>query len=236
MPMPDPLLITGPPDDLQATVELENTTDHRISLRGVVLRRKGEDDLAARFGAILPPDSTTRVPVQLSVPVTTAPGDYSAQLEIGGQSRTATLRVEAKISARVIPDHVLAEPGRTKVQLRLVNQGNVAIPLARTTRGQTGDDDDDPEVSLVLTASAVLGAGETREVTGTLTVPDGLDPARRHEALVPVGVCDLRVTVLPRDPEKPVRASDRGTTTRTTKRRTAQPRTTEPRRPRQERS
>lgn len=209
--MGEPLLLAGPPDDLRATIELENTTDQRMTLRGMVLRRKGEDDQSGRFAAILPPSSTTSVPLRLALSPTTAPGDYPAHLEIGGQSREATLRVEEKIAARITPDHVLAEPGRTTVRLRAVNQGNVAIPLARTTQADVHEDDvserrddDVPSVTLKLKTSTVLDPGATLDLRGTLSVPDGLDPARRHEALVPVGVCDLLVTVLPLDPAPPV--------------------------------
>jgi len=199
----EPVLLTGPPDNLRATVSLENASDKRISLRGLVLRRAGADDLAVRFGAILPPASSTTVPLSIALPVTTPPGEYGAQIEIAGQTREATLRVETKISARLTPGRILAAPGPSTVELRLANEGNVDIPLARTTRGRTTDDGPDwgDDVVLELAQPLLLQAGDVIDLAATVVVPDGLDPTRRHEAAVPVGVCDLIVIVLPRDVE-----------------------------------
>ena len=203
--MPEPLLLSGPPDGLRANVSLENASDKRVSVRGLVLRRDGADDLAVRFGAILPPASTTAVPLSIALPQTTPPGEYDALIEIGGQSRQVRLQVDPKISARLTPDQILAPPGTSRIGLRIVNQGNVDIPLAAVTRARTTDDGPDfgADVTLDLGQAVVLSPGSTLELTGTLTVPDDLDPTRRHEAPVPVGVCDLIVIVLPRDPDQP---------------------------------
>ena len=101
------------------------------------------DDLAVRFGAILPPTSTTTIPLSIALPQTTPPGEYDAQIEIGGQSRQVRLQVDPKISARLTPDQILAPPGTSQVGLRIANQGNVDIPLAAVTRARTTDDGPD---------------------------------------------------------------------------------------------
>ena len=222
----EPVLLTGPPESLHATLSLANTSEGRLSVKDLVLRREGAEDIGVRFAAILPPGVTTSVPVSVALPATTPPGEYIGELEIAGQSRTATIRIEPKLAASLSPARVLATAGVTPLELRLTSKANVDIPLAAHTRGRTedGGPDPGPDIELELDAPGVLHPGESLVLTGSLRVPDGLDPTRRHEALVPIGVNDLTVLVLPRDPR--TTTSTTTSTTATTKTRTTETTTT----------
>jgi hypothetical protein len=95
---------------------------------------------------------------------------------------------------------VLATPGRQRVTLTLVNHGNVDIPLAALARARTDDGGPDPgpDVSLTVLDPTTVEPGAIVSVAAELTVPDELDPTRRHVARIPVGTADLEVVVLPR--------------------------------------
>ena len=95
---------------------------------------------------------------------------------------------------------------RANAKVTVVNEGNVPIPLAAVTRARTDDGGPDPgpDVTLRVADPPVVDPGTTVTVDATLSVPDELDPTRRHLARVPVGTADLDVIVLPRTAsEKP---------------------------------
>ena len=61
-----------------------------------------------------------------------------------------------------------------------------------------GGPDPGPDISLTVLDPTTLEPGTIVSVAGELTVPDDLDPTRRHVARIPVGTADLEVVVLPR--------------------------------------
>ncbi|HEX2704603.1 MAG TPA: hypothetical protein VHM65_02500 [Candidatus Lustribacter sp.] len=167
--------------------------------------RDGHPGVAGQASALIPPGATEQVDLTIPMDPYTEPGEYAAQLDVGGVLRPVVVVVEPELAMRVSPAKVLAGPGRTSLELVVRNDGNVAIALAGTTRSWTvpsgkGDADHGPEVTLRLGADdLVLEPGGMVRVTATLEVPEDLDREHRHESRVPLGLADLTVLVLPRD-------------------------------------
>jgi len=197
---PAGIVLTGPPRQLRATVAVENAVDQRVTVHGLVLHREGEAPVSAPATALIPPGATADVPVTFRLEPTTAPGEHTAEVEVGGIRRSALIHVEPDLSVRISPRRTLAAPGRQTVSLFVANEGNVDLPLAPTTRARTDDGGPDPGPDVVLEVddAPTLRPGATATVSGHLVVPAALDPTRRHVARIPVGTADLEVIVLPR--------------------------------------
>ena len=197
---PPGIVLAGPPGQLRATVSVENAVDQRVTVRGLVLHREGEAPVSAPATALIPPGATAEVPVTFRLDPTTAPGEHTAEVEVGGVRRAALLHVEPDLSVRVSPRRTLAAPGRHAVTLLVVNDGNVDLPLARTTRARTDDGGPEPGPDVVLEVAdpPTVRPCAFATVSGHLDVPANLDPTRRHTARIPVGTADLEVIVLPR--------------------------------------
>jgi hypothetical protein len=200
-PPSDAIVLTGPPALLRATVSVENAVDQRVSVRGLTLHRSGREALTGAGAAVIAPGATAEVPVAFRLEPDTPPGDYPAEVEVGGIRREAVLRVEPDLSMHVSPRRVLAEVGEQELTITVANDGNLAIPLAAVVRARTDDGGPDPgpDVTLTLDAATTAAPGTTRVLRGSLSVPTELDPTRRHTARVPVGTADLDVIILPRD-------------------------------------
>jgi hypothetical protein len=194
------IVLAGPPGQLRATVSVENAVDQRVTVRGLVLHREGEAPVSAPATALIPPGATAEVPVTFRLNPTTAPGEHTAEVEVGGVRRSALIHVEPDLSVRVSPRRILAAPGRQAVSLLVVNDGNLDLPLAPITRARTDDGGPDPGPDVVLEVAdpPTVRPGTTATVSGHLDVPADLDPTRRHIARIPVGTADLEVIVLPR--------------------------------------
>ena len=202
MPSHDAIVLTGPPGLLRTTVSVANAVDQRVSVRGLTLHRSGQQALIGAGAAVIAPGATAQVPVSFRLEPDTPPGEYAAEVEVGGIRREAVLRVEPDLSMHVSPHRLLAQVGDQAVELALTNDGNLAIPLAAVVRARTDDGGPDPgpDVTLKLTDATTAAPGTTSVLRGSLSVPDELDPTRRHTARVPVGTADLDVIILPRDP------------------------------------
>jgi hypothetical protein len=206
------IVLTGPPGQLRTAVSVENVAEQRVAVRGPALHRSGHEPLTGAGAAVIGPGATARVPVTFSLEAGTPPGEYDAEVEVGGVRRPALLRVEPRPSLSVSPRRLLAGVGRTTVVLTVTNDGNVGMALAPLARARTrwddggpgrsrddaGRDDPGPDVSLSLTQPPTVEPGATVTVEGRLDVPGDLDPTRRHVARLPVGTADLDVTILPR--------------------------------------
>ena len=203
-PSSDAIVLTGPPGLLRATVSVENAVDQRVAVRGLTLHRSGQQALAGAGAAVIAPGATAQVPVSFRLEPDTPPGEYPAEVEVGGIRREAVLRVEPDLSMHVSPRRVLAEVGGSAVTITVTNDGNLPIPLAAVVRARTDDGGPDPgpDVTLTLTDATTAAPGTTSVLRGSLSVPDQLDPTRRHTARVPVGTADLDVIILPRDPSE----------------------------------
>ena len=198
------IVLTGPPSLLRATVSVENAVDQRVAIRGLTLHRTGQQALTGSGAAVIAPGATAALPVTFRLQQDTPPGEYAAEVEVGGIRREALLRVEPDLSMHVSPRRTLAEVGRQELTVTVANDGNLAIPLAAVVRARTDDGGPDPgpDVTLTLTAGVTVGPGTTTVLEGHLTVPAELDPTRRHTARIPVGTADLDVIILPRDPSE----------------------------------
>ena len=199
-----PLIFAGPPGQLLSTVSVANTGDRRLVLRTLTVRREGGADVVARAPAVVRPGDTVTVPVSVELEPRTPPGDYAAAVEVSGVSREAVLRVEPHLSVRVRPRRILGVPGSQALTILVSNDSNVAVPLAAVTKAYTDDGGSDPgpDVLLTLDRPETLEPGAAVELAGRLEVPTDLDPARRYRALIPIGVGDLEVLILPRAPEE----------------------------------
>ncbi|HSV66930.1 MAG TPA: hypothetical protein VLJ59_13600 [Mycobacteriales bacterium] len=196
-------MLSGPPSNVRGVVPVDNPGNQRLVVRGVIVHRDGAPDLTISTAVVVSPGARVSVPVTVSLPAGTPPGDIAAELEVAGNRHPAVLRVEQQLAMRVSPAQVLARPGQVAVELVVHNDGNVAIALAREAHGYTRDDGDSvgPDIRLSLGNVGEVGPGAQVEVTATLDVPADLAPYRRHEARIPVGLTDLAVVVLPRDPD-----------------------------------
>lgn len=195
-----PIVVSGPPRQLHATVTVENASDTRLSVRGPALHVEGAGPVGGSGAALVGPGATTAMPVAFALDPTTAPGTYAAELELGGIRQPAVVTVLFDVSMSVEPDTLLADPGTQEVVLVIANDGNVRMPLSPRAIARTDDGGPDPgpDVTLLLDDPGVVEPGETRTVTGRIEVPDNLEPARRHVATLPVGTADLEVIILPR--------------------------------------
>lgn len=201
----EPLVLVGPPGRLRAVVTVANTGDRRLAVRSSTVRREGAPDLPGLASGVVDPGATDSVPVTVALEPGTAPGDYTAELEVAGVRRAVVLRVEPELAMHVSPRRMLAEPGTQTVTLVVRNEGNVDVPLAPVTRARTDDGGPDPgpDVTLTLRSPGTVPAAGSVTRTGRLDVPADLDPTRRHRASVPVGLADLDVIVLARSTPAP---------------------------------
>lgn len=198
----DPLIFTGPPSRLSADLTVANTGDRRLAVRGVTIVREGSVDLDVQAAALVPPGATASLAVTLPMDPGTSPGDYPAEVHVAGIRRAAVLRVEAVLAMHITPRRLLADPGTHGVSIVAVNEGNVELTLASVTQGRTSDGgrEPGPDVTLTLKTPVILAAASTVTVNGRLRVPPSLEPTRRHTAKVPIGLADLEVIILPRNP------------------------------------
>ena len=205
-PAVDTIVLTGPPSLVRATVSVENAVDQRVAVRGLTLHRTGRAALTGSGAAVIAPGATADLPVSFRLDPDTPPGEYAAEVEVGGIRREAVLRVEADLSMHGSPRRVLADVGANALTLTVTNDGNLTIPPASVVRAHTDDGSPDPDagpdVTLTLTAAATLAPGSTTVLEGHLMVPEELDPTRRHTARIPVGTADLDVIILPHDPSE----------------------------------
>lgn len=201
---PDPIVLTGPPTRLRATVTVENTSDARLTVRGSALHLEGGRVATGTAAALIGPGTTASLPVVVPLDPLTSPGTYAAELEVSGARRAAVVHVEPHLSLEVSPGRILAVPGRQSVTLVVANHGNVAMPLAARVVARTDDGGPEPgpDVTLVFKAAVTVEPGGSATLTGRLEVPSTLDPARRHTATLPVGVADLSVIILPHRPSE----------------------------------
>lgn len=198
------IVLTGPPGLLRATVSVENAVEQRVVVRGLTLYRPGQSAVTGSGGAVIAPGATAHVPVSFRLEPHTPPGEYPAEVEVGGLRREALLRVEPDLAMHVSPRRVLAGIGRSPVTLTVANDGNLAIALAAVVRAPTDDGGPDPgpDVTLTLSSATTLAPGTTILLECQVSVPADLDPTRRHTARIPVGTADLDVIILPRDPSE----------------------------------
>ena len=97
------LLVVGPPSQLRTTVTVENTAGQQVAVRAAALHREGESPVPGGVAALIPAGATATVPVSFALAPGTPPGEYAAEVEVGGTRRAATVRVEPHLAMRVSP-------------------------------------------------------------------------------------------------------------------------------------
>src|SRR6478752_776604 len=86
------LLVVGPPGQLRTTVTVENTAGQQVAVRAAALHREGEASVPGGVAALIPAGATATVPVSFALAPGTPPGEYAAEVEVGGTRRAATVR------------------------------------------------------------------------------------------------------------------------------------------------
>ncbi len=206
-----PLLLTGPPSRVAGLVTIANTGSQPLAVSAARVLHAELDEAPATLAAVVAPGSTQAAEVVAAYPPGTPPGTYAAHVDVGGQQREAQVVVEANAANTVRPNRIyLTGPTAQSVdvELEVTNTGNVDLPLALIATAPLVvvvpfGIDQGPEVMVAFNGldpfSIVVPPGQARRLTATVTLPDQLDRTRRQQALVPVGMADLRVFVLPRD-------------------------------------
>jgi uncharacterized membrane protein len=132
------------------------------------------------------------VPLAISLPPDTPPGDYPVEIELPHERRDAVFRVEPRYELSVRPARVVVAAGSSAITVSVTNTGNVVTPLAPLTTSKDG------EIRLALGKTPLLAPGSAADIEAEVTVDDQLDPHRRHEFDVPIGTADVVFVVLPR--------------------------------------
>src|SRR5262245_20687252 len=117
-PPSEPIVVVGPPDSLEGELLLHNTGPDKLILRDVRLRGEaiarraaeadGPSELALRR-VILRPGQLRRMPLQLALSPNTPPGEYHAEVQIGGGVRQLVIHVTEVVQLEIDPDPVVID-------------------------------------------------------------------------------------------------------------------------------
>jgi hypothetical protein len=128
----EPIVFSGPPGRLTARLPVANGGETSAVLRQATVRGGPFAGVAA--GAVrttvLRPGTTHLLRTRLAVPRSTPPGDYECEVEIGGSTRPAILRVAEVVGVVLSPVVLYVEnrPGtRLTKRVLVTNRGNVPI-------------------------------------------------------------------------------------------------------------
>jgi hypothetical protein len=140
-PPGEPIILVGPPTSLEGEVLLHNAGPEKLILRDVRVRgeaiaRRGAEaggpgELALRR-VILRPGQLRRLPLQLALSPTTPPGEYHAEVQVGGHVRQIVMHVTEVVQLEIEPDPVVLDnrPGATlSKQVVFSNRGNVSLTI-----------------------------------------------------------------------------------------------------------
>ena len=141
-PVEQPIVMVGPPKSLEGELLLHNAGPEKIILRDVVVRGEaithravaagGPSELALRR-VVLRPGQLRRLPLQLALSPNTPPGEYHAEVQVGGRVRQLVMHVTEQVRLEIDPDPVVVEniPGKT-ITKRVVfsNRGNIPLRIA----------------------------------------------------------------------------------------------------------
>jgi hypothetical protein len=222
---PSPLVLTGPPHAVRGRITLANGGSDRLVIRGAVIHLPEREPVAVPLTALIGPGVTTEAVVSADLGGGWPAGTVLGELEVNGQRRAVEVRVTPTIGVTITPAEALATEGVTRLDVVVHNVGNVAVPLARVTRGHlVAHDNDEPresgdphvdqaDATLRLAKSVTLQPGQEVPMQVVVEIPKGLPADRRHRARLPVGTADLVVIVLPTDPPTAPASKPRSRTT-----------------------
>jgi hypothetical protein len=190
----EPVVLVGPPTGLTGRIRLHNPSRDKVVLRDAGLTDpSGVLRLPAPRHALAPvvlrPDQGGNVPLSIAVDATTPPGEYRAELDVGGGPRPVILRVTEAFDLKVLPNSlVLANlPGVSQTKrIIITNTGNVAFTIADP--GVVDLRDDMPHGQVVRIAIEPSRARETPDLEALVAA---LLEAREETA--PVGRLDVRI-------------------------------------------
>jgi hypothetical protein len=200
------LVLTGPPHAVRGRISLANTGTERLVIRGAFIHLPKRDPIPVPLTALIGPGATTDAVVSADLGGNWPAGTVHGELEVSGQRRDVEVRVVQTIGLDITPGDVMVSAGATPISIIVRNFGNVAVPLARVSRGHLmahdgGDpSDDSPDATLRLARAVTIAPGAELAMQVSVEIPKGLPPDRRHRAHLPIGPADLVVTVLPTDP------------------------------------
>jgi hypothetical protein len=136
-PENEPLVLAGPPKELSGRIDLHNAGDAKVVLRDAgltdhsgLLRLPTERHTIETL--VLRPDERGSLPLELAIDPTTPPGEYHAELDVGGRSRRVVLQVVEVVDLTVEPRSLVIENRRGAAQrkrLLVRNDGNVPFAV-----------------------------------------------------------------------------------------------------------
>ena len=147
-PEGEPLVLSGPPQDLTGRVELHNPGKVNVVIRdaglndpsGVLISRPLRHALPT---FVLHPDQGRSLPLTVALDKKTPPGVYHVDLDLAGRSRSAVLNVTEVFDLRVQPKSFVVGNLAGMVQRKqfmVANEGNVAFTIGDIGQVDLKDD------------------------------------------------------------------------------------------------
>ena len=161
-----PIVLSGPPGRLAGQVNLHNRTGAKIVLRDAGLKDpSGALQLPVARHRLQPivlrPEQHDSVRILLAADLTTAPGEYRAELELDGHVQPVVLHVTEVVDLKVVPRSLVIanEVGAAqRKRVIITNDGNVPFALGDAVRVDLHDDMQADRVQRVAVES--LGADD----------------------------------------------------------------------------
>lgn len=157
----EPLVFTGPPGRLTGHLPIINAGDDRAVLRSATFTGgpiAGAVPAKVRT-TVLRPSQGANLRTNLRLDPTTPPGDYEAEVEVGGSVRPAVLHVVEVVTVRVDPT-VLLVPNRSDERptkrILVTNRGNVPVLIGHP--GGIALDDERGECRVTRATYEALGS------------------------------------------------------------------------------
>src|SRR5512135_512304 len=117
-PATQPIVMVGPPESLEGELLLHNAGPEKLILRDVLVRGEAITRRAAEAGGpselalrrvVLRPGQLRRLPLQLALSPNTPPGEYHAEVQVGGRVRQLVMHVTEQVRLEIDPDPVVVE-------------------------------------------------------------------------------------------------------------------------------
>jgi hypothetical protein len=172
VPQGQRIILSGQPENLRGALLVHNTGPERVRLRSLPLTASKAMLASARSSELKPqvrlhpgvirPGQRGEVSLSVSLSPETPPGEYQAQVEVGGQLQAVTMLVTEKVKLRISPSELVVEnlPGhKIPKQVVFSNLGNVPLRI-----GEFGAIylDDELQVCRTLRAAAAAVGDELR--------------------------------------------------------------------------
>jgi hypothetical protein len=133
----EPLVLSGPPAELTGRIQLHNPGDAKVVLRDAGLKDPSgvlrlPETRHVLKPLVLRPDQGGSLELSVGVDPATPPGEYRAELDVGGRSQEVLLHVAEVVELSVEPRKLVLvnRPGvAQKKSLVVTNEGNVPFTL-----------------------------------------------------------------------------------------------------------